>query len=556
MQTSRQTSRGLALFAALGACAAALAQPVVFVVQERLPMEGEVDPNVLLGPTVADELAAGRRVRTVLWSVGDPEFVRWIQPEAVKVDATQPALKQALSLAKQNGAEYVLWLRASRTPNGVRPAAALYRGGRKVWSFEPKPADTRLPTGIRVSREERDRWQRDAEAILASAGMLVVVVDGQPDWEATAASVARTWRAQLESGPFSALPTAPVPTVAGEIASRPVPTPEDAEALLAEADRCRAASDLVGEAALLRRAVDIVPADAASRLRLAQALLALGLPAEAELAAVAGAALAADPTGHWMAAADARLALGNLDGSRDALRNALQTGAGPGLTGPIIDLLEGNAPAALQALKAQTGPRAAAWRACASAMLGRVEDVEAELGLLEAGERGLDERDYALFVIVLERTLQPLPDELRLLPASIRGAERGAMRGRASEAANRAECLALLVRGLDAPERHRRSHEGRRLAHALLLQSARETLAFAETGEEDSRLEAALSLAEAVRNLDAVRELHAAERASIGSPAKVKDGLDRGDGGSGGSGGSGLLGGLDDPAEAAQALAP
>lgn len=541
MQPGRKTARWLTVAVGLLGAAVSAAQPVVLVVQEKLPLADGADPNVLIGPAVADELAASRRVRTVLWSVGDEEFVRWIQPEDVRVDVTHPDLKQAQGIAKRNDAEFVLWARASRTSQGVRPSAVLYHRGRKVWSFDPKTSDPRLPTGVRVSKQEQERWQRDAEAVLATSGMLIVIVDGQPDWNATAVSIARTWRSQLEQGPFARLAPAPSTDVPAGLTLDTLPGPPDADKLLDEAARHRASGDRVAEAALLRRAVDTRPNDPAARLLLAQALLALGLPSEAEAEAVAGARAATDPTEHWLLAADARIALGNLDGSRDALRRMLASGGEPAVTEPVIDLLEGDSAGALAKLKPLVGPRAAVWRAVASATLGLAEDLQAELGLLTGAERRLEERDYALFVIVLERFVQSIPDELRLLPAVIRSGEADAKR-RTAQAAVRADCLSTLIKELESPARHARSHGGRRLAHALLHQAARETLLFAETGDEDARLDAALSLTEAVRNLEAVRELHAAERSSAGSELELGDGLDDRGGGGGSSGRARLLG--------------
>ncbi|MGE0002401.1 MAG: hypothetical protein AB7F50_01745 [Fimbriimonadaceae bacterium] len=512
----------------------------MLVVQERVPLEDDVDLNVLLSPFVAGEFDATRRVTTVLWSAADPRFVEWLKPDNVKADVTKPELKPALDLAKSNQADFVMWVRATKHPEGIRPSAILYERGRKVWSFEPKKEKPRLPTGIKATRQDRDQWQREAEALLATAGMLVVVVDGNPDWELTATSVARTWANQLAQTVFQRFPVAPEPPPAHLAGGSHTGEAPDIATLVQAADAAALNGNTIQELSALRRAVDAAPFDPAIRLRLATVLLRQGMFAEADACASEAAASADDPVPFWQIGAEARLALGDTEGARSLLALMLSREAGGAETAGILELLDGKYDAATLALKNLATPRAAVWRAVAGAARGSLDDTTVNLGLLSGAEGTVSERDYGLMIIVLERVVSALPERLRLLIPRIRSADPGALEGETRLASQQCEALLTLVNKLEPPELHRRSHEGRRLAQSLLFQAARETLAFASGGDEDDRLNAGVSLTEAVRNLEAVREMHAAERRAGRSGAS--NGMDHGNGGSGSSRGTWLLG--------------
>ncbi|MCC6404632.1 MAG: hypothetical protein IT207_11550 [Fimbriimonadaceae bacterium] len=513
---------------------------MVLVVQERVPLSEEGDVNVLLSPFVAEELDNLRRVSTVLWSVADPRFAEWLKPDTVKVDPTKPEIRTALDLAKANGADFVLWVRATKHPEGIRPSAVLYERGRKVWSFEPKNERPRLPTGIKATKEDRDKWQREAEALLATSGMLLVVVDGNPDWELTSTSVARTWANQLGQTVLQRFPAAPEPPPAHLAGGARLGQPQAVAELVRAADDAAAQGNTLQELAALRRAVDAGPFDSSLRLRLATVLLATGLLAEADACAAEAAPLANDPVPFWQIGVEARMALGNLEGAAQLMNQMLGNEASGGEALGILALLKSGPAASMDLLKGLSTPRAAIWRAVAGASQGALEDVDANLGLLAPNETEISPRDYNIFVLVLDRSLSTLPEQLRLLVPRIRSADPGSLEAEARRVSQHCESLLALVMKLEPPEAHRRSHDGRRLAQSLLFQSARETLAFAIGGDEDDRLNAGVSLSEAVRNLEAARAMYVAERRVGGSGAS--NGLDHGNGGGGGGRRTGLLG--------------
>jgi hypothetical protein len=82
----------------------------------------------------------------------------------------------------------------------------------------------------------------------------------------------------------------------------------------------------------------------------------------------------------------------------------------------------------------------------------------------------------------------------------------------AEQTASRADALSTLVNNVTPPPVHSDSHISRTLALNLLAQAAFETLAFVRSGDDNTRMEAALSLGEALRLLPQVREQYAAER--------------------------------------------
>ncbi len=148
-------------------------------------------------------------------------------------------------------------------------------------------------------------------------------------------------------------------------------------------------------------------------------------------------------------------------------------------------------------------------RACAYAASGWPEPCQADIAAIPADKVALY---YPRVVSELERALQNVAGELR---ETIRAArltpKKTAVIERASRNLRASAGLARLAALYPPPAKHRDSHARRDLAHNLLQQACGEALEFAKSGKEDIADEASISLGEALKQFQQIREQYEKE---------------------------------------------
>jgi cytochrome c-type biogenesis protein CcmH/NrfG len=468
----------------------ALAAPEVLIVQLRALLDDDEDPNVAILNVLAQELDDDGRVVPIAWALSDPIFRGAYEAKTVTGNATNPSEEEALRGADALRVGWVLFVSAQRRGGKLSAKARLFKRG------TDKPA-----------------WSDEK--------LISVTVGAAADFNSSAATLARTWVALLAEGPFRQYPARP------RVAT---PNPDDGRGGAAsnppkidDTYRSRAQQllkqGLVTEAInLLRDAVDADPMDAGRREELARALLQQGFAQEAATEATRASQMAPDRNDLRFVAVQAWIGLDRPDEANKVLNEALARDPENPQTLILVGdvaLAKGDPGKAVEAysksIRIEDSFEARLGRACAYGASGWPEPCAADIAAL-APERVAS--GYPRVVAELERALQFVAGEVReVIRAARLTPKQKAIIDRASRVQRAAAGLARLAAAYPAPAKFRESHARRDLAHNLLQQSCLEALEFARTGVEDTASEATISLGEALKQFQSIREMYLKESA-------------------------------------------
>lgn len=481
---------------------ASFAAPRVLIYQRPIePTPDGPTGDLMMAVHLADALGEQGRVVGVVYSEVDPAFRDALHSGLLGPFEPNPDLRRLREIATRLQCQFVLVLQAYWQDRQVHPSAELYRASaaRSIWSYGPR------------------------DQVVAQS--MVVMVGGVPDHSHTAASVARTWASMLNEGPFNQfVPTArtgsdqPVTPFQQGVNVGP-PVGQSTDEILRDVETL-VDQGLMNRAIIhLRDSIDSQPRAPELRVRLAKLLIELGLLTEAGSEAERAARLMPHDPSLWLMAADCRLFSGDLSGAENALNEALARG-GEGAESLRIQgslaLRDGNYETAAdrftRSLEQGGGPEALAGRGVAYALMGEHQASERDLANLARYEAGQVLRVYRWIVDSVDQAIDGIATRLRDLPVLLR--RDGAKPEHVSLAqalSARMEGIASLLVDFPAPEVHSESHDARSLAASLLYQAAVEIRSYAETGSDEMREEAEISLNEAFKLLPLARERYKIE---------------------------------------------
>ncbi len=452
-------------------------------------------PEVPIANVLATEIDADGRVFPIVWGLSDPIFRAAVEERKIRGDLGSPSVGDGQDAARRLNAEYLLVAVAWREKDAVHGSARLYAGRREIW--------------------------RDDRMMAAQQG-------GEFDEASATLSLARTWSQVMATGPLKDLPPQrrqktpePDPGTKPVVHEPPPSAPEpgiDSKKVLEDAMRLLASGQRAAALNLLRDAVDEEPLAPERRLALANVLLRLQMPELAAKEARRGAELFPNAPGFRVLAARAWIAARNRDEAFVDLNAALARDADD----PEARLLVGELqlygmrlPYAIEHFdhalaRAPTG-QGHFLRGLARMLLsdgaGAQSDWEAAKLLDAAPDADRETDRYRTGIRVLDSAGEALAAEVRELIQQVRlNASEPNVRDAAAAAAKRASSLVALSDALSAPEAHRSSHERRSLALKLLRQAASETQALLDKPSQDPLTEAAITLGEGMKQLEAARE--------------------------------------------------
>jgi tetratricopeptide (TPR) repeat protein len=353
---------------------------------------------------------------------------------------------------------------------------------------------------------------------------MTVLVNGTPGWESTGITLARTWTRILAEGPFRDLEPLrrtfnPDPDPGLTFAGTGGPTKAPDTALAMEQARIMEADgNTDGAILVLRDAIDADPFNADCRLKFAELLIVRGHPAVAAAECERGARVTEKPGTLWALAADAWIQAGEPDKALNAANEAQARGvSSPELLQTLGDIWLVRAdPAKAQkfyndAIEKAPSPRAFLGRALTKAIAGDTEGCIQDLEKAQ-GEKALPLELYHRCMGVLDGLIGGIAEQLRTIPMGVRVANGPDMLPQATALQSQASALVEFIVRIQVPERHAESHKTRDLAYKLLAQSAVEVLVYTRTKNEDSSLEAAISLGEALKLVPRINETFAFEK--------------------------------------------
>ena len=483
----------LAFFVAASASFAEL--PRMLVVQRKSHEFGQEATPLKVFEHFAKEMAEDGRVKVISWTTEDPIFNRALEGMHIVDDPTDEEINM---LAKKLEIKYTFICEATRVEAKLHPRAELFMTGRRgtIWTSGPRSAKESVSE--------------------------VVTINGRPDWENSAKSLAHTWSQQLILGPLKDLVSGSATNFnPGEVSLTGITI--DAAAGKEAMDH---ANKLIesGRADMailyLKDAIDINPFEPERRIKLMELLSDQGLY---ELAADEGrraARLSIDHPELWLYAAKSWVAAGKPEEAKADINEALARGVNTPLTHQLlgdIALIAGDYSKARDeysislekgsTLKTQVG------LALAFALDGKADQATAMLEKTKQPENGLTESDYAFVIDLCEGAIKPVIKVMADLPPRIRtGREKEATIRDAASVESKTKGMAAIIAWISPSKRHLQSQGSRDLAHKLLNQSAQEILSFAKGTDPDSGAEAVLSLGEALKELSHARETYRIER--------------------------------------------
>jgi tetratricopeptide (TPR) repeat protein len=375
--------------------------------------------------------------------------------------------------------------------------------------------------------EEKTKEIREKYADIIGDGTmntLTVLVNGQPDWDSTAITLARTWTRIMAEGPFRELQPQrrtfnpdPDPSLTFAGGGGPTKAP-DTELALEQARMLAADGNTDAAILVLRDAIDADPFGAACRLKLAELLIQRGHPETAAIECERGAKVTEKPGTMWALAADAWIQAGDTDKALNAANEAQARGVNsPDLLQSLGDiwLIRADPEKALKfyndAIVKSPTSRSYLGRALARALAGDTEGCIQDLEKAQ-GDAPLPLSLYQRAMGVLDQEISVIAEQLRTVPMGVRVQNGADMLPVATALQSRSAALVEFIVRIRVPERHAESHRARDLAYKLLSQSSVEVLVFARTKNEDASLEAAISLGEALKLVPRIIETFQFER--------------------------------------------
>lgn len=513
--------------------------PRVLIVQSVPAVEpGAPQTELVLDSYLANEFEEDGRVVPIVWSLSDPVFRGAVDRGELDDFDPTPDEKQIRVVATKLRVDFVLTISAVRQDGQVRPVAKLHRGalGRVSWSFGVFDQRSNYKPVVMVDgRPDEQRTKELQEKFGAGGTMLLmsVMVNGLPDWDATARSIARTWNEMLAATSFKPYPRQPKIDTPGTDVGTPGGTgvrfsPEELAAPVETAKRLRDSGRTDAAILLLRDAIDRNPFEPTTRRLLAEILIDQGLFAEAGREARRAATLQPASTDLWLMAAKAWvLALNPEEAQADVNQALARNGnavASHSLLGDIY-LLQSRFADAIEAYSKSiaVGPTipAVIGRCLAYALDSQAELSEADIKSLNLSDPAAIAHSYAVMILLTDRAYNDLTKTLRNLPINLRVKPKDAeLTDEATIAERRISALTSLLTNFPVPGRHEKSHQGRLLAYKLLLQSSQEALEFARSNDEDAAAESVISLGESLKIIPIVREQYAVERTTPSSLLK------------------------------------
>lgn len=504
-----------ALFGAT--CFARASTPDLLIVQLKYPLEGANDPNLLLAPYVADSLEKEGRVRPVVWSTLDPVFREWSDKKSFGDFDPNPTLKEVLAKAQRLGVSNVLTVQARRNDNNFVAIAELFVDGRSKWRFGPKnpnkDTDITVSTDGKYDDKATRQLQSKMSEILSSGGTFTVYTGGLPDWDASARSLANTWKTLLGEGAFKKYPPALQPivdsTAGNSVEPKIIEIPDAKADNVVEVARAMVSKGKLNKAlTLLREACDLRPYEVSVRKALAEILIEGGMPYEGAVVAQAAARIQPSDPSLWLSVAQAWVADGDIERATESLKEAQSRGAdGPTVERVSADiaLLSGDAQRAVDHYSKADGAGAKVRLAAAFALTGNVQGCSE--ALLQVPKGPVAQEDYTAIVLMVDRSMAALSKEASEVPPLVRTHPGETATLKAAEiVAKKCEALRALMTGIEPPQLHKDSHEARKLAHILLAQATLEALQFAKTNDPDIGEETVATLGQALRLFPSIRD--------------------------------------------------
>jgi tetratricopeptide (TPR) repeat protein len=509
--------------------------PRVLIVQRMVPKENDVDLNLRMDSILAAAFDEVGQIDPIVWSNTDPVFRRATESGLIPRMLDVPTDHELRGIARKLGCQGVFVFTVVKREGQVWPIANLYRvtSGRPMWQFGELRTGQRYEPVVRVDGkvdEEKTKQllEQYGDGSLARTSLLIEV-NGRPDWNMTAKSLANTWVAILRDGVLSPLEVRP--RIEGDLPpqgdDRILPTQprleilsDNPQAAIARAEKLESDGDPDLAVLVLQDAIDVAPFDPLPRAKLAELLFRQGAYRHSAEEAIRAARLSPEQNALWLLAAKSYVALRESELAREAVNNALARGIQSSslydLLGDVY-LLSGDWTRAVESYSRSLGmgprPKALVGRAIAFALLGRPEEVRSDLGaLLDSNPEAVSDV-YELAVELLEPMTESIVAELRELPPLLRLQPRypGHIT-RAHKANLQALSLAALLEQLPVPNRYSSSHNGRLLAHKLLVQCSSELLDSIQSGSKDALDESVISLSESTRLFPEVRKLYQFER--------------------------------------------
>lgn len=462
--------------------------PKVLVIQGKVPVTKDGDPNLQIANVLAQEVNDAGKLNSIVWSMTDVNFRTAVLEGKVRIPNDAPKIADAFPVAHAFGADYVLLIDVAKDGKVVRARANLFRGGKSIW---------------------KDVQEMSAET------------SGKYDADSTGSSLARTIVLRMNNGPLKSLQAqtrVETPEPARGQAPVPVPPPTEPSTPKSPAADIRARvavlmreKNVTGAVSAARDAIDLAPFEPEPRLVLIDLLMDRD-PALAAAEARRAANLLPDRGDLRLLAARAWMKAGKSKEAQDDLNQAVVRAPDSAATRLLlaeVALQQGKPETALphldQSIKSEPSAEAHFLRAICRAMLGGTDGVALDLKAIEKPSPEDVERRHRFAV---ER-LAPLFDDLS---ADVRGLiQRAIVKPKDAEVRealdNDLRLLAArtaLLQGLPAPATAQKGHDRLLLAHRLLTQSLLD-LQRMTGGETDALTDARMNLGEAIKQAKLAR---------------------------------------------------
>jgi tetratricopeptide (TPR) repeat protein len=502
--------------------------PRIFVVQLKENVETTPDyESLLLDTYLAGALDEVGQVDPIVWSMADVRFRKIAGDRGFPLSLESPVQSEIVNVSRAVGAEYTLVVWAMKQGTMVRPVCTLYRnpGFKVIWRYgdwdrrlAPFFTGETTPLSEEDLRNFKNTYGEEVREFTANLNGV------NPDWDSTSRTIARTWAYLMRQGPFEKLPMSPKRLLPDADPGATVPLPTgvalpDEQGGIAGVDALLEKGNTELAIVQLRDLIDREPFEDSYRMKLALILAKEELFIEAALEAIRGARVSAKPLPFYQIGAKYWLRAGLMDQSRDALNNVLARGGENRDVDYMMGqyyLRTGDYSQSLdwysKAIRQGPTPEIVYERAVAFAFAGQPESCLNDLASLVDLPAERLVVSYEMMVGVCEEQLEGIGvrvrDRIPILRIQKDDAEMTAYMARDHQMA---KGLSALMDLTPVPPQYRVSHESRKLAHKLLLQSTTEIFEFATTRREDLATEGTMSLGEAMKLLSQVRKLFEAD---------------------------------------------
>jgi tetratricopeptide (TPR) repeat protein len=496
------------LLLCLCAVAAVASVPGVLIVQIHPEGRTSGAVSVPVADLLAEQLDSAGRVRSVVWSMVDPEFRRAVQTGRVRQPDGPPTLQEVLVGRSVFQCEYIAIVVAFQEGPELKARVELLRADRSMWVDPP----------ARTQRQQGEERTRLIDAADGNFRRVAIMLSGRFDAFESARSLARTWAELMVLGPFKSLPVRPkVETPAAEpgqvtrLAIEEVPKVVDNERFLADMNALVAEGKQARAVVLARDGIDVQPLDPVRRRTLIDLLLSMQRPVLAASEARHAARLVQEQVEFRLLAGRAWLDADRPDEALEDLNEAMARR--PDHPDARLMLAEASLLLADPAtairhleplLSSPDAPRAVFLSALAYADLGALERVAALTWKTSPQQFRLA---FRLSGSLFDRTASEVRDLLQVAAIGRRDQEAGEA---SSEALAKLRAHIRLLEGIDVPL-STIAHGRSLLALKLLAQSLTDVQAFLRIRDDELLVEARINLGEASKQMASAREALASE---------------------------------------------